>query len=342
MNNKKGLSDVVATVLIILLALAAVAIVWRFVSPTIGRTGTASNLQSKCFTIDVEPVNCVQDTTIPVPNPSGGTNTVFTVSYRLKKGDSKSINTVKAIVETSDENKYTADGLIGELLQTSSKDVIVTLGAGVTARHARIAVVVQDDKGNTATCNPSTKIVTCSLAASTGICPNGIVEPGEACDDDNTIDEVAAECAYGLQSCMSGCSTTCQNINGIPNYCGDGDTGDTGESSENCDNGNANSVDGTCNINCQFTFCSDGTLQTPNGAGFNEECDDSGNSPDDGCSPSCTWDCGDGVVTGTEECDPTSTLPKCVNGDGYDGIGPVVGTVTSCPAAGSPTACICV
>ena len=61
-ENRKGLSDVVATVLIILLALAAIAIVWAFVNPSISNTATVTELQSRCFTTELK-VNSCDDTT---------------------------------------------------------------------------------------------------------------------------------------------------------------------------------------------------------------------------------------------------------------------------------------
>lgn len=56
--KNKGLSNLVATVLIVLLALAAVAIVWGFVRPTLDRSGTEIDLQTKCISADVTPVRC--------------------------------------------------------------------------------------------------------------------------------------------------------------------------------------------------------------------------------------------------------------------------------------------
>jgi uncharacterized protein YegL len=69
------------------------------------------------------------------------------------------------------------------------------------------------------------------------------------------------------------------------------------------------------------TYCGDGTVQSPNMEGINEDCDGSGGGgtgPDDqyGCTSNCRWAggyCGDNSVQGGygEECDPPSAANNC-------------------------------
>ena len=54
--NKKGISAVVANVLIVLLVVAAVAIIWAVVRPTIEQAG--EGIEAGCFTIQVNPESC--------------------------------------------------------------------------------------------------------------------------------------------------------------------------------------------------------------------------------------------------------------------------------------------
>jgi len=111
----------------------------------------------------------------------------------------------------------------------------------------------------------------CKILASpsTGIdvpdCGNGVVEPGEQCDDGNT--------ASG-----DGCSATCQ-IENIPTSCGNGVV----DSGEQCDDGNNISGDG-CSAACVAEFCGDGVTQV----GLGETCDDGNTRSGDGCSANCT------------------------------------------------------
>ena len=60
--NKKGLSDVITAVLIILLVLAAIVIIWSFVKPAIETSGGSIEPKSKCVSTTVEPVSCHKGT----------------------------------------------------------------------------------------------------------------------------------------------------------------------------------------------------------------------------------------------------------------------------------------
>ena len=54
MRSKKGLSDVVTTLIIILLALAAIVIVWAVVSSLVKDTANQTDLSSKCLGLSVD------------------------------------------------------------------------------------------------------------------------------------------------------------------------------------------------------------------------------------------------------------------------------------------------
>jgi cysteine-rich repeat protein len=142
-------------------------------------------------------------------------------------------------------------------------------------------------------------------------CGNGIVDPGEACDDANSNNSDA---------CTNTCALT---------WCGDGiiqnPNGQWGN--ERCDDGNTNNNDG-CTNTCMETYCGDGTVQAPNAQGQNELCDDGNQNDSDGCSNSCAPNplCGNGIVDTGEFCDDGNTLagdgctPSCQDefcGDGY-------------------------
>ena len=78
--------------------------------------------------------------------------------------------------------------------------------------------------------------------------------------------------------CPAGCTSgACTGT--IPPYCGDTII----QSPEVCDDGNRISTD-VCSNTCTLTSCGDGIVQSPNGAGFSEQCD--GTS---GCNASCQF-----------------------------------------------------
>lgn len=132
------------------------------------------------------------------------------------------------------------------------------------------------------------------------ICGNAQVDPGEACDDGNTING-------------DGCTSLCQ-AESLPGLCGDGHV----DYAEVCDDGNASRGDG-CSADCASIepgwrcpipgkacepICGDGYLIG------REECDDGNTLSGDGCSQTCRREivgvasiCGDGVIAPDEECD---------------------------------------
>ena len=96
------------------------------------------------------------------------------------------------------------------------------------------------------------------------ICGNGVVEPGEACDDGNDVDDDA-------------CNNDCGNVDG---ECGNG----TVEAGEECDDGNLVGGDG-CTPDCMDESggaCGDGVVDA------GEDCDDANANKYDGCEPDCT------------------------------------------------------
>jgi cysteine-rich repeat protein len=117
-------------------------------------------------------------------------------------------------------------------------------------------------------------------------CGNGILEPGEDCDDANIVSG-------------DGCSSSCHLES-----CGDGHL----DGGEECDDGNTVAGDG-CSITCRIEpGCGNGRLEP------GEECDDGNHAAGDGCSMSCRHEhvCGDGTLQPGEECDDGNL----VSGDG--------------------------
>jgi cysteine-rich repeat protein len=103
-------------------------------------------------------------------------------------------------------------------------------------------------------------------------CGNGVVDPGEMCDDGNTVSG-------------DGCRGDCMKIE----MCGDGviDVG------EECDNTTS------CEPNCTLPRCGNGILDP------GEVCDDGNTMSGDGCNASCssTESCGNGILDPSEGCD---------------------------------------
>jgi cysteine-rich repeat protein/YVTN family beta-propeller protein len=117
-----------------------------------------------------------------------------------------------------------------------------------------------------------------------GPCGNGVIDPGEECDDGNLING---------DGCDWNCTVT---------RCGNGIV----TAGEECDDGNQVNGDG-CDNNCMRTGCGNGAVTA------GEQCDDGNLVDGDGCDSNCTpTGCGNGVVTAGEECDDGGLI----NGDG--------------------------
>jgi len=173
--------------------------------------------------------------------------------------------------------------------------------------------------------------LTCDAGVCAGNCGNGIVEPGEDCDDGNGIDGdtctnacTAPECGDGIVQPGEGCDDgnaidddACTNACALAS-CGDGRLQD----GEGCDDGNADDTD-DCLSTCVVASCGDGIVWAGQ-----EECDDANASNDDACLPSCVAaSCGDGIVwQGEEACDDgndsnaDACLTDCVAATCGDGV----------------------
>ncbi|MFH1591736.1 MAG: PKD domain-containing protein [archaeon] len=113
------------------------------------------------------------------------------------------------------------------------------------------------------------------------VCGNGDQETGEECDW-GPLNGIPCEPGYD-DSCNY-CTDSCdwEIVDGP--FCGDDIVQ---QQYEQCDDGaNGNPVD-DCTDVCTLTFCGDGYIQSPNGLGLHEQCDDGNVWDDDGCDQRC-------------------------------------------------------
>lgn len=100
--HKKGISAVVATILIVLLAVVAVVIIWAVLKPAI--TKSASQANANCLDVDVsiDSVDCATGAVTVTLNSGSVSNLAFVMSSAT---DSK--NTTQAAPSTLGTRTYT-------------------------------------------------------------------------------------------------------------------------------------------------------------------------------------------------------------------------------------------
>jgi cysteine-rich repeat protein len=154
-------------------------------------------------------------------------------------------------------------------------------------------------------------------ACSAVVCGDGVIGPGETCDDNNTTSGDGCDSNCTVTACGNGVITVGEvcddgnatNDDGCDNNCtvtACGNGVPTGE--EACDDGNMTEGDG-CDSNCTVTACGNGVITA------GETCDDANLTDGDGCDNNCTvTGCGNGVMTMGEVCDDGNAT----EGDGCD------------------------
>lgn len=152
MFNKRGISDIVATILIVLLALAAVAIIWAFVQPMLRGTGGAATLSAKCLQTEVKPTNCVINTT----------SNTSSVNVQLVKAGASKVSVVLEDVTGAaiTGTEVTAPGVLATTA-VSVEDISTLDTTGDVV--AKGIAIVSDEEGNSQMCSPSTIEYTCSI-----------------------------------------------------------------------------------------------------------------------------------------------------------------------------------
>jgi cysteine-rich repeat protein len=145
---------------------------------------------------------------------------------------------------------------------------------------------------------------------SSSLCGDGIVDPGEECDDGNFLDGDVCNAFCSLPDCGDGLvnqgeecddgnhinGDTCDNNCTVPD-CGNGIL----DPSEQCDDGNLDGGD-ACSPGCTLPSCPDGSVDP------GEECDDGNSVDNDGCARNCKFPaCGNGIEESGESCDDGNT-----------------------------------
>jgi hypothetical protein len=149
MRNTKGLSTIVATLIIILLVLVAVGIIWVVVRNVI--EGGASQIQG--LSVDVQPTKVI----CMVDAGQEGNNGTCDVTYERRAGGDE-IGGIKLVLKDSaGDTNYIHDvsGNINPL--ATQTEVNVNTGI-VNVSHVEAVVYFLDESGNEVLCTASGKL----------------------------------------------------------------------------------------------------------------------------------------------------------------------------------------
>ena len=149
MFNKKGVSDIVTTVLMVLLVLAAVVIVGRIIFDNLQKGGQVIEKSTDCLNVEVTPLLC-----------KDAGNGTYTVQYKWTKGGDMALTGVKLFVYDDSGLNIVADGDKPDFLGVVEADVNATKLKG-TVDHATVAAVLKSSTGDANVCSESEAKVSC-------------------------------------------------------------------------------------------------------------------------------------------------------------------------------------
>jgi FlaG/FlaF family flagellin (archaellin) len=87
MTNKRGLSDVVTTVLIVLLTIVAIAILWSFLQPMFTKSGAKIQQAEACLSVNLEVTRCTAADAGVIVKRNPGVADLKSIKLIFDKGD---------------------------------------------------------------------------------------------------------------------------------------------------------------------------------------------------------------------------------------------------------------
>jgi len=150
MQNKKGLSDIVVTLLIVVLSLVAIGVVWTVVNNLVKSGTSSADLSSKCLgvTLEVTQVNCSgasgnKRCDVQVMRSGSTTDTLSGVKL-VFRNETSGISSSSAVDYTGD-----IPAAVGKRL--TGLDTLVAYTAGLTS--VEVTPYFKDSSGNLQLCS---------------------------------------------------------------------------------------------------------------------------------------------------------------------------------------------
>ena len=177
--KKKGVSDIVSTVLIILLVVAAIAVVGAIVVRTLNKAGPQVGSAASCLDLQVLPTRCSysgtgNSPTVLINRKSGGSNLEISgLKFLFYKGVGSETRTSTIYLNALETKPYVFSGANALTAATASPDFVA------------VAATIKGSDGKDIQCSLSGKVgcTTVSSNLCVGGAPNGgAIQSGEECD----------------------------------------------------------------------------------------------------------------------------------------------------------------
>ena len=156
-TNKRGLSDVVTTTLIILLVVVGIAAIWAFVSPSIRGTGTQFTKTQTCISNQIDVMTCKPGTAA-----AGNWNKDAAIRRSLVDGNAV-LQDVKVDITNIATSVVLSSSAVSVAANSVAQGGLVTITSADTANPAPGAGIAQA----TVTSNyklPDNSLITCRSA----------------------------------------------------------------------------------------------------------------------------------------------------------------------------------
>lgn len=142
--NKRGISDVVTTVLIVLLSIVAIAILWGFLQPMFTKSGGKIQQAEACLTVNLEVASC------------SAIGNVANVTVKRNPG-AVNLKEIKLIFSAADGTTAVVNGT-GYPEELGSK-VYANNNVGFKATGVSVAAGIADSQGIVSYCSPTQQVV---------------------------------------------------------------------------------------------------------------------------------------------------------------------------------------
>jgi hypothetical protein len=161
MRGKRGISGLVITILLVLLALAAILIFWEFVKPIISGSGEQIQVRGACISLNLEPISCRYTEVVEVINATtNATVTSYSTVLRYKRGAGEialEFAKVALILEKGDGSSRVIEAT-GEDVPAQLETRIKTVSLIEPPAKLSVSGILLTEAGDEAPCEESVKV----------------------------------------------------------------------------------------------------------------------------------------------------------------------------------------